>query len=78
MPNFLTTFLLLVISLTIIIVGIGEFVCHGQDVDMDSQYLDEDGDHIYYDRSLIEKKLFRRRFPHITDIRSFSRLFRGE
>lgn len=38
-------------------------------------FLDEDGDHSYYDRSLIEKKEFRKRHPEIKDIRTFGRLF---
>ncbi len=31
--------------------------------DIDSQYYDENGDHIYYDRSLKEKKEYTRRNP---------------
>ena len=54
---------------------IGEITFKGMDGDIDSQYFDENGDHIYYDRSLIEKKLFRQNFPHIKDVRSISRLF---
>lgn len=42
----------------------------------DSQYYNEDGDHIYYDRSRIEKKRFREKNPDVRDVRSFRRLFR--
>ena len=77
MPSFLIIFLICVFSLAVIIVGIGEIAWYREDVDIDSQYLDEDGDHVYYERSLIEKKDFRRRNPHITNLRSFSRLLRN-
>ncbi len=70
-------FLIIVIFLSLIITLIGEFAYYraGDAVDIDSQYYNADGDHIYYDRSLIEKKQFQRRFPHITNLRSLSRFF---
>ncbi len=70
-------FLIIVIFLSLIITLIGEFAYYraGDEVDIDSQYYNPDGDHIYYDRSLIEKKQFQRRFPHIKNLRSLSRLF---
>ncbi|MDE6022149.1 MAG: hypothetical protein K2G13_01475 [Muribaculaceae bacterium] len=50
---------------------------HADVTDFDSQYIDENGDHIYYERSLIEKKDFLSRYPHRkNNIRKFSRLFR--
>lgn len=76
MEDFLTTFLCLFLSLSFIITLIGNLVCRNAVGDIDSQYLDADGDHIYYERSLIEKKIFRKRYPHIMDIRKFSSLFR--
>ena len=76
MPQFFITFLVIVCSLSLVIKLIGEVVSKGKCVDIDSQYLDEDGDHIYYERSLIEKKTFRKLFPDITDLRSFKQLFR--
>ncbi len=42
---------------------IGEIAFYGKVVDIDSQYYNADGDHIYYERSLIEKKQFMRKFP---------------
>ncbi|MDE6022164.1 MAG: hypothetical protein K2G13_01550 [Muribaculaceae bacterium] len=42
----------------------------------DKEYINEEGDHTYYERSLIEKKEYARRHPNIKDIRRFSRLFR--
>ncbi len=42
----------------------------------DNEYLTEEGDHKYYERSLIEKKEYAKRHPNIKDVRKFSRLFR--
>ncbi len=44
--------------------------------DTDSSYRDQDGDHVYYDKSIIEKKVFHRLHPKEA-ARTFSRLFRG-
>lgn len=41
----------------------------------DPEFLNSDGDHIYYDRSSIEKKEFMRRHSDVKNLRSFSRLF---
>lgn len=44
--------------------------------DMDRQYYDEEGNHLYYDRSLIEKEEFRRAYPSQSRyIRTLRRLF---
>lgn len=75
MPYFLTLFLTIVLTLSIIVFGIGEIASSRGEVDIDSQYYNSDGDHIYYERSLIEKKEFQKRFPHIS-IRKLSGLFR--
>ncbi len=78
--HFLTIFLIFVFSLSIIIILIGEFAYYRaeDEVDIDSQYYNADGDHIYYDRSLIEKKQFQHRFPHIKNLRTISALFSRE
>ncbi len=73
MPDIIKTFLFFVFSASLIIFLIGEIASRGA-VDIDSQYYNADGDHVYYERSLIEKKEFHRRFPHIS-IRKFSGLF---
>ncbi len=78
MQNFLTIFLAAVVLLSLTITGIGKFASCRRKVDIDSQYYNADGDHIYYDRSLIEKKQFLRHFPHIKNLRSLSRLFSRE
>lgn len=71
---FIKTFLLLVCSLAIILGLIGELKTGRDKIDIDSQYYNADGDHLYYERSLIEKKHFHKQFPHIS-IRKFSDLF---
>ena len=76
MPHFFLLFLILVITISLIITMIGEIAFKGVDVDMDSQHYDRNGDHIYYERSLIEKKLFRQKYPQINDIRTIKSLFR--
>ena len=43
--------------------------------DGDRPYRDQDGDHVYYDKSIIEKKRFHRLHPKEA-ARTFSRLFR--
>ena len=50
---------------------------HRRGEDFDSQYLDEDNDHVYYDRSIIEKKQFRKNNPDAGELRTFKRLFKG-
>lgn len=75
MSNLLLPFLLLTLLLSLIITMIGEMSFRGENVDIESQYYDQNGDHIYYERSLIEKKEIKKRFPHIKNLRSFSRLF---
>ena len=43
--------------------------------DSDRGYRDKDGDHVYYDESIIEKKRFSRLHPKEA-ARTFTRLFR--
>ncbi len=45
--------------------------------EIDRQYYDEEGNHLYYDRSLIEKEEFKRNNPAESGyVRTISRLFR--
>lgn len=39
-------------------------------------FLNSEGNHVYYDKSMIEKKEFMRKHPEITDVRTIKRLFR--
>lgn len=41
-------------------------------------FINEDGDHVYYDKGLIEKKRFAKEHPEVKDVRTFKRLFKGE
>lgn len=43
--------------------------------DEDRRFINKDGDHVYYNESIIEKKEFRQKFPK-EEPRSFDRLFR--
>ncbi len=48
---------------------------HSEADDSDRTYRDQNGDHVYYDKSIIEKKTFHRLHPKEA-ARTFSRLFR--
>ncbi len=48
---------------------------NGHTDDSDRSYRDPDGDHVYYDQSIIEKKAFHRLYPKEA-ARTFGRLFR--
>ncbi len=74
MPDIIKSFLILLFSIAFVIIIIGEIASRKGEIDIDSQYYTSDGDHIYYERSLIEKKEFHKRFPHIS-IRKISGLF---
>ncbi len=43
--------------------------------DIDKMFYDEDGNHVYYERSLIEKLYFMRKYPDYLPPRSIMRLF---
>ena len=47
----------------------------GSNSDDDKPYRDQDGDHFYYDKSIIEKKRFHKLYPKQA-ARSFARLFK--
>ncbi len=75
MSDILIIFISIVFMLSLIITVIGEIVYRGASEDIDLQYYDSNGDHIYYERSLIEKKMFRKRYPH-AEIRKLSNMFK--
>ncbi len=72
----MNSFLLLFIICLVILLPLLFFVNRGNR-DRDEGFLDEDGDHSYYDRHLIEKKEFKRRHPEVNNLRSLTRLFKG-
>ncbi len=77
MPFLIKSFLLIIFFLSIALACIGKFATYGCEEDMDSQYYNAEGDHIYYERSLIEKKMFLKQFPQIS-LRKLSNLFRAK
>lgn len=76
MTSVLIIFLILIILLGILM-AVVVIMTHRKGEDFDSQYLDEDNDHVYYDRSIIEKKQFRKNNPDAGELRTFRRLFKG-
>lgn len=67
-------FLLIILVIALLIIGTAMSRRDWQD--FDAKYYDEEGDHVYYDRSLMEKKGYVRRFPHnASKIRTLRQLF---
>lgn len=66
-------FLLIVVIVALVMTGVA--MSRHEEGDIDSQYIDENGDHVYYDRSLIEKKDYMRRYPDDKNIRRLRNLF---
>lgn len=67
---------LIIILLLAAVIGIAVSLRSRKEIgDFDKQYLDEDGNHIYYDRSLREKNEFARQHPE-ENPRSLKRLFK--
>ena len=73
----MNSFLILFIVCIFILVPL-LFVVNRGKLDKDEGFRDDDGDHSYYDRHLIEKKEFRRRHPEVKDVRTLKRLFKGD
>lgn len=68
------------IGFIIVIILLVLFVCVIS-IRTDSEYKEkelynEDGDHLYYDRSIIEKKEFRKEHPEVKNVRSLRRLIK--
>lgn len=78
MNKLVVIYVAIIIIITLLLVIVAAFLHrHTDEVDIDSQYIDENGDHIYYDRSLIEKKNWAKHDPHgLKYVRKFSRLFK--
>lgn len=78
----ITLIIILVMLAIVLAIALAVAICnsgsHSQDDTTDKEYLNEEGDHTYYERSLIEKKEYARRHPNIKDIRrfTFTKLFR--
>ncbi len=78
MTSILITFIIAIVLL-VGLAGLAVAFSDERKIDeIDKQYINEDGDHVYYDRRLIEKKKFAKAHPEVKDVRSFRRLFKGE
>ena len=67
----------LLIFLIVALILIGTAMSRRDWQDFDAQYYDEEGDHVYYDRSLKEKKWYARLNPqNARHLRTFRHLFR--
>ena len=74
MTGIFIIFMIIILLLAVLLmIAVGSR--NGDDERINSQYLNEDGDHSYYDRGLIEKKEFQKRHPEIKGVRTFRRLF---
>lgn len=73
MTGFFIIFMLLILGAALSVTVIAAIRNRHGKVD-DSQYYDPEGNHIYYDRSSIEKREFSKRHPEVKDVRTFKRL----
>lgn len=67
---------MILIMVLAVVLFLSAGIAHGRKKVSDTQYMNEDGDHIYYDRASIEKKEFVRRHPDVKGVRTLGRLFR--
>lgn len=67
--------LMLIILLLAILVMIAASGRCGSSESDNAPFINEDGDHEYYDHGLIEKKKFQKRYLDIKGVRTFRRLF---
>lgn len=68
-------FMVIILLLAVVLLIAGA-VCRRRGLDeANEKFLNSEGDHTYYDRSLIEKKAYRRRHPDAGGVRTFGRLF---
>lgn len=66
---------LIVIFLLAVLVTAAVALHSRRDADDAGQFLDENGNHVYYNRSIIRKEEFARKNPGVKNLRSFRRLF---
>ena len=77
MVKIFIVFLVVIFAIGILVTAAISIRNRGRIDDIDRHYYDEDGNHMYYDRSIIEKKEFNRQNPSESKhVRTFSRLFR--
>ena len=66
---------LIVIFLLAVMVTVAVALRSRREAEGDDPYLDENGNHVYYNRSIIKKEEFRRQNPGERNIRTLRRLF---
>lgn len=72
-------FVLIIIAIAAILIVLGIYFKRNPDQNDDSSYLDENGDHLYYERSIIEKKEFIKENPGAKGkVRTFKALFKKD
>lgn len=76
MTGILITFIIVIVLLVVLVGLTAVFSDSKTNDEIDRQYINEDGDHLYYDKGLIEKKKFAEHHPEVKDVRSLRRLFR--
>lgn len=71
MISILIVFLLLIFGLLGVVAYLISNTLRKQSLEIDKMYYDEDGNHRYYERSLIEKLHYMRKHPDCGPLRSF-------
>lgn len=74
MTGIIIAFLIVIVLLAVLVGLAAAFSGHHAGDQTDRQFINEDGDHVYYDKGLIEKKNFAKNHPEVKDVRSFPRL----
>ncbi len=75
MTGILITFMIVILAIVLLIyIGV-RFSGNYREKENDKFY-NQDGDHCYYERSIIEKKEFARKHPGVKGLRTFKRLFK--
>ena len=71
----ITLIIILTMLAVVLAIALAVSLRDGTAYDDDRGYRDQNGDHVYYDKSIIEKKRFSRLHPKEA-ARTFARLFR--
>lgn len=72
-------FLIILLMLMLLFIGLGVYFHKHPEQDTTKDFLNQDGDHTYYERSIIEKKEFLRKHPEAKGkLRTLRRLFHND
>lgn len=75
MTSILIAFMIVILFIVLLIFIGARFLGGDRDNEND-KFSNEDGDHVYYERSIIEKKEFAKKHPEVKGLRTFSRLLK--